>query len=51
MEALRVLPAPVARYVGSLISVKYFVPVTLIVDSYQPWNLGKFDTSLPLPKP
>jgi hypothetical protein len=39
---------PVARYVGCLISVKYFVPVTLIVETYQPWNLGNCDTLLPL---
>jgi hypothetical protein len=30
--------------------VKYFVPVTLIAEIYQPWNVGKCDTSLPLPK-
>jgi hypothetical protein len=42
--------ALVAKYVDWLISVKYFVPVTLIAEIYQPWNLGKCDTSLPLPK-
>jgi hypothetical protein len=30
--------------------VKYFVPVTLIAETYQPWSLGKCDVSLPLPK-
>jgi hypothetical protein len=39
-----------AKYVDWLIPVKYFVPVTLIVEIYQPWNLGNCDTSLPLPK-
>ena len=33
------------------VSVKYFVPVTLIAENYQRWNSGKCDTSLPLPKP
>jgi len=36
---------------GRVICVQYFVPVTLIVRSYQLWNSGKCDTSLALPRP
>jgi hypothetical protein len=36
---------------GCVICAQYFVPVTLIVGSYQQWNSGKCDISLALAKP